>query len=264
MKHEVLSSRHNPLSKLIRSLDQSRARREQSLFVVPGRHAITAAIEAGWPLERLVIADDEQADRWMEQARAADVPVTVVDRELAAYLGDVPSAPEALALARLPVAIDDAPLPDGLTLVLDQVSDPGNVGTLIRSADAAGVSAVVLTEDSADAFGLKAVRASAGSLFHLPPRRFASLAPTDLIDRMRRDAVTIVVAVADGASDCFEYSWPARTALVLGHESRGVTPEWEAAAAARVRVPMFGRAESLNVAAAGTVLLYAWRSSLAT
>jgi TrmH family RNA methyltransferase len=261
MEPAVLSSRQNPLCKLIRSLDQPRHRREHGLFIVPGRNAITAALKAGWPIERLVVAADEQADRWMEQARAANAPVTMVDADLLAYLSDLPSAPEALALARLPGQVDESPLPAGLTLVLDRIGDPGNVGTLIRSADAAGASAVVLTDQSADAFGLKAVRASVGSLFHLPPRSFPSLAPANLIDQMRRDDVKIIVAAADGAEDCFNFAWPERAALVLGHESQGVAPEWEAAAAARLRIPMFGRAESLNVAAAGAVLLYAWRKS---
>lgn len=229
--------------------------------MVPGRHAIAAALEAGWPIDRLVVAADEQADGWIERAAAANVPLTLVDGELLAYLSDLPSAPEALALARLPRQVDESPLPAGLTLVVDRIGDPGNVGTLIRSADAAGVNAVVLTDQSADAFGLKAVRASAGSLFHLPPRNFSSLAPIDLIDRMRREEVQIVAAGADGAHDCFDFAWPERVALVLGHESQGVAPEWKAAATARLRVPMHGRAESLNVAAAGAVLMYAWQRS---
>lgn len=93
MEQAVLSSRQNPLCKLIRSLDQPRHRREHGLFIVPGRNAITAAIEAGWPIERLVVAADEQADRWIEQARPTNTPVTLVDGELLAYLSDLPSAP---------------------------------------------------------------------------------------------------------------------------------------------------------------------------
>jgi TrmH family RNA methyltransferase len=146
-----------------------------------------------------------------------------------------------------------------LLLVLDGIGDPGNVGTLIRSADAAGAGRIALTPNSVDAFGPKVVRASAGSLFHLPP---------PLLDRaeglarvLQQQEIPLIVAVAHGGQSCFEYSWPTRCALVLGHETRGISPVLEDAATARVTIPIYGRAESLNVAAAGAVLLYAWRCS---
>jgi len=146
-----------------------------------------------------------------------------------------------------------------LTVVLDDIGDPGNVGTLIRTADAVGAAAVLTTESSADAFGPKAVRASAGSLFHLPPLAWPDRSPSALVAAFEREAVPIVVAVAHDGESCFDYHWPSRCALVLGHETRGVAAKWQAAATARVTIPIVGRAESLNVAAAGAVLLYAWR-----
>jgi TrmH family RNA methyltransferase len=229
------------------------------LFVAPGGNAVTAALGARWPMERLICAPEDATAGWEEIARAADVPLTLAAPEILEYLSDLPSAPEVIALAKLPNEESAAPL-DGLSLVLDGIGDPGNVGTLIRSADAAGASAVVTANNSADAFGLKAVRASAGSVFHLPPVPLPDRAPEDLARWLQRESVPIVIAVAHEGKSCFEFAWPPLCALVLGHETRGVSPEIEAAATARVTIPMFGRAESLNVAAAGAVLLYAWRN----
>ncbi|MBS0211198.1 MAG: RNA methyltransferase [Planctomycetes bacterium] len=259
MKPIVLSSRQHPLCKLIRALDQPRQRRQRGLFIAPGRRAIAVALAVGWPLEQIVVAADERSEHWIDEAHGAKVPVAFVERGLLAYLSDVPSAPEAIALAKLPVADDSAPLPDGLSIVLDRIGDAGNVGTLIRSADAAGASAVVATEQSADAFSLKAVRASAGSIFHLPPRLFSQREPANLIARFAHEKIPIVVAAAHGATDGLEFDWPRRAALVLGHESQGLAPEWLSAATAHVTIPIYGRAESLNVATAGALLMYAWR-----
>lgn len=253
----VIKSRQHPVCKLVRALNNPRERRLRGLFVAPGGNAVTAALGARWPLERLIVSPNDAANGWEQIAERAGVPLVIADEEILEYIGDVPSAPDVLAIARLPKP-ENAALPAGLTLVLDGIGDPGNVGTLIRSADAAGASAVITSQNSADAFGLKAVRASAGSLFNLPPLGFDDHSPHALASRLRREEVPIVVAVAHDGQSCFNFGWPPRCALVLGHETRGVAPEWEAAATARVTIPIFGRAESLNVAAAGAVLLYAW------
>lgn len=256
----VITSRQHPLCKLVRSLGNARERRVRSLFVAPGGNAVTAALAARWPLERIVATPEDAADGWDAIARAADVPLVLAAPEILEYLGDVPSAPDVLAIARMPKAHDSALPASGLMLVLDGIGDPGNVGTLLRSADAAGTMAAITTENSADAFGLKAVRASAGSVFHLPPLALSNRAPDSIAARLQRENVPIIIAGAHGGVSCFELDWPEHCALVLGHETRGVSAEFESAATASVNIPMFGRAESLNVAAAGAVLMYAWRA----
>ena len=258
----VITSRQHPICKLVRTLASRRHRREQRLFVVLGGNAVEAALRARWPLQRIIVASGDMAERWETAARAAQVPLTRVDESVLAWLGDVPSAPEVIALAELPSA-SESPVPEtGLTLVCDGLGDPGNIGTLIRSADAAGAAAVITTDTSADAFGPKAVRASAGSLFHLPPRAWSDRTAAAVVARLQQATLPIVIAAAHDGQSCFDYRWPERCALVLGHETRGVAPEWSAAATARVTIPMHGQAESLNVAAAGSVLLYAWRAQM--
>ena len=143
--------------------------------------------------------------------------------------------------------------------MLAQVRDPGNAGTVIRTADAAGADAVVLTEASVDVYNPKAVRASAGSLFHLP---IAVDAPVDAALRRLRAAGLRVVA-ADGAgerdlddeADSGGLAVP--TAWVFGNEAWGLPEDVRAACDAVVRVPIHGRAESLNLATAAAVCLYA-------
>ena len=258
----IIKSRQHPLCKLVRALGNARRQREHGLFVASGGNAVAAALQAGWPMDRLIVAAGETAHEWESLARKADVPCVLVDPAIMAYLGDVPSPPDVMALVRLPKSSDAAMPSDGLTLVLDGIGDPGNLGTLIRTADAVGASAVLTSENSCDPFGQKAVRSSAGSVFHLPPRPWPDRRPETLAARLRQEDVPIVIAAAHEGQSCFEYHWPSRCALVLGHETRGVASPWETAASARLTIPVYGRAESLNVAAAGAVLLYAWRADV--
>ncbi|HVF09743.1 MAG TPA: RNA methyltransferase, partial [Abditibacteriaceae bacterium] len=249
----------HPLCKLVRALHAAKGRREHKLFMVEGSHAVLAAIEARWPLQHLLATPDDIVAQWQNLERAGDIEVQPVSAELLEYLSDAGTSPGVIAIAALPAA----PVVDwstqSLALVLDGINDPGNVGTLLRAADATGVGVVALTAGSADAFGPKAVRASAGSLFHLPLLQHEKLAPQNLIKLLNDQSISIVAAAAHDGTSCYEYSWPRRCALVLGHETRGVSPEFEEAATARVTIPIYGKAESLNVAAAGAVLLYAWR-----
>lgn len=276
---QVITSRQHPLCKLVRALHGAKGRKQHGLFVAEGGNAVAAALRARWPLREILVAPDELGREWQQLAEGAGVATRFVDSDLFEYLSEAQTAPEVIALAQLPMsgtrdesALHQAlaaqsstsqsaamPLADGdLTLLLDGIADPGNVGTLLRSADAAGAARTVLSTHSADAFGPKAVRASAGSVFQLSV--FMDEADV-LAAALQRAEVPLIVAAAHDGEDCFSYRWPRRCALVLGHETRGVSPELEAAATARVTIPIFGRAESLNVAAAGAVLLYAWRAA---
>jgi RNA methyltransferase, TrmH family len=259
----TITSRQHPLCKLVRSLHDARGRRKHRLFMAEGGNAVTAALRARWPLKRLLLTPDDLEAGWRDVARDARLEVQPVAAEIMEYLSEAQTSPGIIALAALPEAVESQVSAGNLNtadllLILDGISDPGNAGTLIRSADAAGAGGIALTPNSADVFGPKVVRASAGSLFHLPPPLLDTAEA--LARTLRRQDIPLVAAVAHGGQDCFEYPWPRRCALALGHETRGISPVLEEMAV-RVTIPIFGRAESLNVAAAGAVLLYAWRCS---
>jgi len=255
----LITSRQHPVCKLIRSLHNSRDRRKHGLFVVEGGNAVTAALRMRWPMQRLFAAPEDLDAGWDDVARTAGVETQAVDPNLLEYLSEAQTSPEVIALAKLPPPAAANWEVRGALLVLEGVSDPGNAGTLLRAADAAGAGGAIFTANSADAFSPKVVRASAGSLFHLPPLQLEENSSGQVVKALAARNIPIVTAVAHGGVSCFEYAWPTNCALVLGHETRGVSKEFEAAATGRVTIPMHGRAESLNVAMAGTVLLYAWQ-----
>ena len=183
--------------------------------------------------------------RLVSDKAAAGLSETVTPQGLVAVcaLRDVP--PESLVAA-----------PPRLSVALSELADPGNAGTILRTADACGAAAVVFGAGSADPYGGKAVRASAGSLFHVDVVRGASL--ESLVPDVQAVGVTVLAATGGGeaALDELTTELTGPVLWLFGNEARGVPDELARLADARVRIPMRGRAESLNLAAAAAICLY--------
>ena len=259
----MITSRQHPFVKAIRRLDAARERRETGLFLLEGTNAVSTALELGWPLRNVAFDPGHQGGAELAR-RISQGPSGVTQLEagedILAYATQIESSPGILAIAALPPETPEW-TPSGLILVLDGVADPGNLGTLIRAADAAGASHVVVTAGSADPWQPKVVRASAGSLLRLPPLNWPDRSAAAIARELAAQGIPIVTAEAHNGTNCYACAWPHHVALVLGNERHGPSTAF-ANPAARVTIPVYGRAESLNVAMAGTLLLYAWRQSL--
>lgn len=169
--------------------------------------------------------------------------------------------PELLAVVALP-ADDLRRIPVGpamLTVVFDRPASPGNIGTLVRSADAFGASGVIITGHAADVYDPKAVRASTGSLFALPVVRVpAPRAVLSWVAAVRGDGIGMSIVGTDerGTVDATDYDFTRPTLTLIGNETTGLSAGWRAACDQLVRIPMLGSASSLNAATAATVVLY--------
>jgi TrmH family RNA methyltransferase len=252
----VRSSRVVAAHRLARRSFRGKERR----FLVEGPQAVREAV----PHLIEVYATPEAAGRHgdiVTAAREARVPVFTATAEVIAEMSDTVTPQGIVGLCHFL----DTPFEDilatrpGLVAVLANVRDPGNAGTVLRCADAAGADAVVLTDASVDLYNPKAVRASAGSLFHLP---VAVGVPVETVAAGLRAAGVRLLA-ADGAGErdldgeLDEGTMGGPTAWVFGNEAWGLPEETRALADAVVRVPIHGRAESLNLATAAAVCLYA-------
>ncbi len=142
----------------------------------------------------------------------------------------------------------------GPLVFLDQVRDPGNMGTLMRVADAAGVKALLVSEHSADIYNPKVVRASAGSLIHLPV--FIGLNLQTVAERLKKKGYTMVATAIQGDVSFWDYEWSSSTMVIMGNEAWGIPEDDLGLADVKVNIPIFGSAESLNVAAAAALILY--------
>ena len=250
----MITSRQHPLIKLVRSLHSPKSRQESGCFVVEGRNGCEAALAAGWPLREILAEVGDEV--WHERARQAGIPVFEADAEILAYASDSTSSPGVLAVAELP-PVKPLEFKSGATLVIDGVGDPGNVGTLIRAADAAGCAGVIVTTGSAGPWAPKVVRAAAGSLFRMVPQRAEAALVAQVLQERK---IPVVIAAAHDGQNAFTMARPSDCAIIVGHETRGVSAELQSAATFNITIPVFGGAESLNAAMAGTVLLYAWRA----
>ncbi|MBQ1042079.1 MULTISPECIES: TrmH family RNA methyltransferase [unclassified Micromonospora] len=232
-------------------------------FLVQGVRPITVALEQGWEIRALLYPDRQPLSRWCrELLDRADARRVALAPELMRELsGKEEESPELLAvvaqpdddLTRIPVG------PDMLVVVFDRPKTPGNIGTLIRSADAFGASGVVVTGHAADPYDPKAVRASTGSLFAVPAVRVPSHhAVLDWVAEVRKEGPQIQIIGTDehGDVDVAEHDLTGPTLLLVGNETHGLSKGWQEAADRMVRIPIVGAASSLNAAAAGTVALY--------
>ncbi|WP_338128762.1 RNA methyltransferase [Brachybacterium muris] len=247
------------------------ARRKQERFRVEGPQAVRSLLgeQPGGALD-LYLTGRADAEHPELASLATDARVTVHrvdDAVLRAMVregeGSLVTPQGAIAVARLPQE-DPAAARSAIAAlhgegpvtaaVLHEVRDPGNVGTLIRTADAAGADLVILTRTSADPYSPKAVRASVGSLFHLPVVTGAEIA--DVLDSLAQAGITAAATSGYAELDLFQAELPARIGWLLGNEAHGLDQATLDAAPLAVRIPLAGRAESLNVHTAATVCLF--------
>jgi TrmH family RNA methyltransferase len=217
---------------------------------------IEEALAAGFSVEELFLLEGTASLRQLERrARSAGVEVTLVSQIVLDALATTTTPQGAVAVvAARDCTLDELPEQVSLALVLAQIRDPGNAGTLVRSAVAAGAEAVVFSTGSVDAFGPKTLRAAAGTIFSTTVVEDVSLG--DLAAALKRRGVRLVGADAAAATPIYEIDLTDPVGYVLGNEAWGLDAEASEIVDTRVMIPMPGPAESLNVAAAGTVLLF--------
>jgi len=254
---ETLRSRDNPLYKRLRALKERGGDRE--LCLLEGPKLVLEALAAG--LEVVEAATSPRAEASpagaaaLSALRGREVPVRRLTAELHASLSEAETSQGILALARRP-AVDEERVFRGtpLVLVADGVQNPGNLGGLLRTAEAAGASGAILTAGCADPFSWKALRGSMGSVFRLPHLRGLGIEPA--LDLLQARGVTVLATAADGERRYDEADLRGPVALVVGSEGRGLSPEARGRAFARLRVPLAGPVESLNVGVAAALVLF--------
>ena len=250
----MLTSAQNPKVVAAVRLKKRSLREEDRRFLVEGAQAVAEALAEDGRLLSLFVRED--LDPLAVRARQAGATVDEVSDRVMERLTSTVTPQGVVGIAPfVDVGIDDV-APPGAVAILHEVRDPGNAGTILRSADAAGAAGVVFAGSSVDPYNPKAVRASAGSIFHIPVVR--GVETDHALASLRAKDFAVVAMDMHGEEDLFEAELPRSTAFVFGNEAHGLPREILDAADRRVRVPQAGRAESLNLAAAATVCLFEW------
>ena len=244
----ALGARHPEVERLRRLLRRRSDRASERAFVLEGPKLLAEAIAAGAPLEAVYVSGDIQVDV------PDSIPVRVLQRGVLERVADTVTPQPVLAVC----GAVDVPLTDVLSatfvVVCVDLQDPGNAGTILRSAEAAGAGAVVLAGASVDPMNPKAVRASAGSLFHVPVVSGGD--PVGVLGELGGRGLRRLGTVAHGGESLDDADLTGPVALVLGNEAHGLPPEVEACLDGHLTIPMVGRSDSLNVGMATSVLCF--------
>lgn len=245
----ALGARHPEVDRLRRLLRRRSDRTAEGAFVLEGPKLLAEALAAGAPLEAVYVSDPEAVD-----LSGVEVPVRLLQRGVLERVADTVTPQPVLAVCR----VVDVRLVDVLSatfvVVCVDLQDPGNVGTILRSAEAAGAGAVVLAGASVDPYNPKAVRASAGSLFHVPVVRHGQAA--GVLDALGARGVHRFGTIAAGGDDLDHLDLTGPVALVVGNEANGVPASADSRLDGHVTIPMVGRSESLNVGMAASILCF--------
>lgn len=260
---EVLSNPSSTRVARVAGLARRQSRAKHRRFVVEGPQGVREAVRFAPQRVLDVYLTEAAAERhsaiWGEAGEAGLYRHLVSEPVMAAMSSDAQGVLAVVAMGEASGSEALAAAVEGATLVavLTEAQDPGNAGTIIRAADAAGADAVVLVRGSAEATSPKVVRASAGSLFHLPV--VSGVALDDVVEALHGAGLSVLAADGRGEVDLFDSGdlLGRPCAWLLGNEARGVAPEALSRADAVVSIPLYGRAESLNVAAAAALCLYA-------
>ena len=258
-----ITSAQNPRFKTLRSLRLRKYRQREGLYLIEGIRIVEEALTAGAPVETLVYAPEllvsERARALLDRHDPAQHLVLSADLFRTLSQRDEPQGIAATVRIQDP-SLAEIPLSDNLlAIVAYQLRDPGNLGTIIRTADAAGATGVILVGPSVDLYDPQTVRASMGSLFALPIVRLAEATP---LSRWFEDVratglpLQVVASSAHAAQLHYEADYRRPLVLMVGSERHGLPQLIRESADLRVRLPMAGRATSLNVAAATAALVY--------
>ena len=254
MPAELITSAQNPkVKRLIALQKDSSLRRECGLFVVEGQRELQHCIDAGFEIDTLFVCPPLLHSGLGDDVAAAKVyEVSEAVYEKVAYRGGTEGVIAEVKAKAL--RLNDLKLPESpLIVVLESVEKPGNLGAVLRSADAAGADAVLICDPLTDLFNPNLIRASIGAVFTVPTVACSS---QEAIQWLKKHGIRILTAQLQDSSQYYDTDMRSATAIVMGTESTGLSQQWRAAADAHIRIPMLGRLDSLNVSVSAAILLF--------
>ncbi|MEM8679390.1 MAG: TrmH family RNA methyltransferase [Planctomycetota bacterium] len=259
MNESRVTSLQNQRVKDVVKLRDRRGREKQGRFIIDGRRELAAALAAGVSLLEAFVnprfAEDPEAQRLLAELSQGGTSLTEVTPLVWEKLtfGDRGGGILAVATRAVASAATLSAPAQGPMVVLDRVQKPGNIGAVLRTADATAVSAVALADPQTDLFNPNVIRASLGTVFQVPVHVDSA---SNLVDRLRVLGVEVIVARVDAELTLFDVDLTGPCAVVFGNEAEGVSELWRSPSMTGVRLPMLGSADSLNVSTSAAAVLY--------
>lgn len=259
MTENIISSTQNPkIKRLVLLQQKSSERRKEGLFVVEGRRELLHCIEAGFEIDTLfycpsAMDEGEESDKVLlltEKMHSYEVSNDVYEK--IAYRGGTEGVVAEVKTRHLQLQ-DLNMKANPLIVVLESVEKPGNLGAVLRSADAAGVDAVIVCDPLTDLYNPNLIRSSLGGIFSVP---CVACSSEECIEFLKKKGIQILTAQLQDSHLYYNIDMKRGTAIVMGTESTGLTNIWRKAADAHIRIPMLGKLDSLNVSISAAILMY--------
>ena len=264
MRTEAITSAQNPkIRTLLELQEKSKARRKDGLFVVEGQRELLHCIEAGYEPYTIFICRDILTDKGLDKILGAieenftgmacpivEIPLQLYDK--VAYRGGTEGVIAEMHCRN--TGLEDLELKDNpLVVVLESVEKPGNLGAVLRSADASGVDAVIVCDPLTDLYNPNLIRSSIGAIFTVP---VATASSDKTIEWLKANGIKIYTAQLQDSEWYYDTDMKAGTAIVMGTEATGLTDIWREAADAHIKIPMLGQLDSLNVSVSAAILMF--------
>lgn len=256
---DLITSNKNPVIKEIKALFSRKYREESRLYFIEGIRFVEEALSEKAEIERILISErlpyNKGGEEIIAKVRSAGFNYYSLSEKLFKEISDTESPQGIMAVLKarnwnLPDIIEDR----NNILVLESLQDPGNMGTIIRTADAAGITGVILSKGCVDIYNPKVLRSTMGSVFRVPIYISNDLHET--IQTMKSKGIKVYAAHLKGNINYFEANFKVNTAIVIGNEANGISDDVAEVSDMLVKIPMIGRAESLNASVAASLLMY--------
>jgi TrmH family RNA methyltransferase len=253
--HFTITSTQNPKVKSLLSLEKPRERRKQGLFIVEGKKEIRMALDAGYKIGNLFFCEDIIPATELTSLGADDKLIIPVSREVFDKIAVRENSGGVLAVAEQKVhRLDQITLSQNpLVLILESVEKPGNLGAILRTADAAGVDAVVICDPQTDFYNPNVIRSSIGCVFTM---QIASATSEETISWLKKNNIGVFCTYLKASQPYHTIDFKIPSAIVMGTEATGLSEQWVNSATANIIIPMMGKIDSMNVSTAAAVVVF--------
>ena len=254
---QVITSKDNEVIKNIRKLKEKKYRDQTGTYLIEGTKLIKEAIEENVKIKQIVVCEDcLKDDSCVEQKllyQVAKYDCIYVSSKIFALLTDVVNPQGMLAVIEKQNSEEEIKYTEDIIIVLDGIQDPGNLGTILRTVDSVGLSQIILSKTSVDAYNPKVVRSTMGAIFRVKIIESEDLVTT--LKNMKKHKYKVVATSPSGTENIYEMDYNKKV-IVIGNESKGVSQEILDVSDSKVKIPMLGKTESLNAGIATGVILY--------
>ncbi len=253
---QVITSKDNEIIKNIRKLKEKKYRDSSNEFIIEGVKLIEEAIEENVKIKKIVVCEECLEDKCLDQKllyKIAKYDCMYVSSKVFGLLTDVVNPQGMLAVIEKQSSEDKINYNDDIIIVLDGIQDPGNLGTILRTVDSAGLSQIILSKTSVDAYNPKVVRSTMGAIFRVKIIEAENLVET--LKNIKKHKFKVVATSLAGSESIYKMDYDKKV-IVIGNEAKGVSKEILNVSDAKIKIPMLGKTESLNASVATGIIIY--------